>query len=61
VVDSDCRVHGVDNLWIAGCSVLPSSGQATPTFVAAALGIRLAQHLAVRHSVGAPSLNRTFS
>jgi choline dehydrogenase-like flavoprotein len=56
VVDSDCRVHGVDNLWIAGCSVLPSSGQASPTFVAAALGIRLARHLAVRHAVG-----RTFA
>lgn len=46
VVDPDCRVHGVANLWIAGSSVLPSSGQANPTFVAAALAIRLAKHLA---------------
>lgn len=46
VVDPQCRVHGVANLWIAGSSVLPSSGQANPTFVAVALAIRLANHLA---------------
>jgi choline dehydrogenase-like flavoprotein len=51
VVDCECRVHGVDNLWIAGSSVLPTSGQANPTFVAAALGIRLAETLA--HKAGA--------
>ena len=46
VVDANCRVHGIDNLYIAGSSVLPSSGQANPTFVAVALAFRLAAHLA---------------
>ncbi|MFI4928172.1 MAG: GMC oxidoreductase, partial [Burkholderiales bacterium] len=31
VVDADCRVHGVDNLYIASSSVFPTSGQANPT------------------------------
>jgi choline dehydrogenase-like flavoprotein len=46
VVDPNCRVHGTDNLYIASSSVFPSSGQATPTFVAVALAFRLAAHLA---------------
>lgn len=46
VVDRDCAVHGMDNLFVAGCAVLPTSGQANPTFDATALGIRLAGHLA---------------
>jgi choline dehydrogenase-like flavoprotein len=45
VVDANCRVHGVDNLFIAGSSVFPSSGQANPTLVAVALALRLAGHL----------------
>jgi choline dehydrogenase-like flavoprotein len=45
VVDADCKVHGIENLWIAGSSVLPTSGQANPTFIAVALGIRLARTL----------------
>ncbi len=48
VVDADCRVHGIENLWIAGSSVLPTSSQANPTFASAALGMRLAQHIARR-------------
>jgi choline dehydrogenase-like flavoprotein len=51
VVDADCRVHGLDNLFIAGASVLPTSGQANPTFAAVALGLRLAAHLAKRTGV----------
>ena len=31
VVDSDCRVHSVDNLFVAGSAVFPTSGQANPT------------------------------
>ncbi|NMN60002.1 choline dehydrogenase-like flavoprotein [Xanthobacter sp. SG618] len=46
VVDAQCRIYGVDNLFVAGSSVLPSSGQANPTFIAVALGLRLADHLA---------------
>lgn len=45
VVDRDCRVHGLENLYIAGGSVLPTSGQANPTLPAVMLGLRLADHL----------------
>lgn len=46
VVDRDCRVHGVKNLYLAGSAVFPSSGQANPTLLAVALAFRLASHLA---------------
>ena len=46
VVDSDLRVHGVDNLFIASSSVFRTSGEANPTFLAACLAVRLARHLA---------------
>ena len=45
VVDPDCKVHGVDNLYIAGPSVFPTSGCANPTLTIVALAIRLADHL----------------
>lgn len=46
VVDRDCRVHGTSNLFIASSSVFPTSGQANPTLLIAALSARLAAHLA---------------
>lgn len=46
VVDGDCRVHGVDNLFIASSSVLRTSAEANPTFTAVCLALRLAHHLA---------------
>ncbi|CCD95833.1 FAD dependent oxidoreductase [Bradyrhizobium sp. ORS 375] len=48
VVDPDCRVHGVDNLFIASSSVMPTSGQANPTLTILALALRLADHLHMR-------------
>ncbi len=48
VVDADCRVHGVGNLYIASTSVLRTSAEANPTFFAAALAVRLAHRLARR-------------
>lgn len=48
VVDSDCRVHGVANLYIAGSAVFPTSSQANPTLTIVALALRLAQHLRAR-------------
>ena len=45
VVDIDLRVHGSDNLYVAGAAVFPSTGHANPTFTAIALGQRLAAHL----------------
>jgi choline dehydrogenase-like flavoprotein len=48
VVDRDCAVHGVDNLYVAGGSVLPTSGHANPTLMMLALALRLADTLADR-------------
>ncbi len=46
VVDPDCRVHQIDNLYLAGASVFPTGGHANPTLPAVALALRLAEHLA---------------
>jgi choline dehydrogenase-like flavoprotein len=45
VVDANCRVHGVDNLFVASSSVFPTSGYANPTLTILALALRLADHL----------------
>jgi choline dehydrogenase-like flavoprotein len=45
VVDANCRVHGIENLYIAGSSVFPTSSWANPTFTLIALSLRLANHL----------------
>lgn len=45
VVDPNCRVHSVDNLYIAGCSVFPTYGLSNPTLTIVALAFRLAEHL----------------
>ncbi len=45
VVDAHCRVHGVENLYIAGSSVFPTYGANFPTLTIVALAIRLADRL----------------
>jgi len=50
VVDADCRVHGLDNLFIAGSSVFPTAGNDMPTLTVVALAHRLADHLKMRMS-----------
>lgn len=45
VVDRDCRVFGVENLFIAGSAVFPTGGWCNPTLTLLALGYRLADRL----------------
>jgi choline dehydrogenase-like flavoprotein len=48
VVDADCRVYGVDNLYIASSSVFPTSGLAPPTLTTLALAIRVCDRVKVQ-------------
>ncbi len=46
VVDSNCRVHTTDNLYVAGSSVFPAGGASNPTYTIVAMALRLGAHLA---------------
>jgi choline dehydrogenase-like flavoprotein len=48
VTDADARVHGLDNLHIAGSSLFSTSGHANPTYTIVQLALRLGDHLAAR-------------
>lgn len=45
VVDSDCKLHGVDNCYVASSAVFPTGGYANPTMTILALSLRLADKL----------------
>ena len=45
VVDPQCKVFGVENLWVGGSSVFPTAGHANPTMTLVALALRLADEL----------------
>jgi choline dehydrogenase-like flavoprotein len=45
IVNIDSRLHTVDNLYIAGCSVFPTGGFANPTLTIVAMALRLADYL----------------
>jgi choline dehydrogenase-like flavoprotein len=45
VVDAHCRVHSVDNLYVAGSSVFATGGHANPTMTIVAMALRLADRL----------------
>jgi choline dehydrogenase-like flavoprotein len=48
VVDENCRVHGVGNLYVAGSSVFPTGGTFNPSLTIVALALRLADHIKER-------------
>ena len=45
VVDENCRVHGIENLYVAGGSVFPTTGATMVTVNIVAMAVRLADHL----------------
>lgn len=45
VVDKNCKVHGYNNLYVAGSSVFTTGGASNPTLTIVALAARLADHL----------------
>lgn len=45
VVDSNCRVHGLDNLFIASSSTFPTASFANPTLTIVAFAVRVAEYL----------------
>lgn len=63
VLDSECRVHGTDNLFVADGSFMPTGGSVTPTWTIYANAFRVADGIAAQlgrtaHSTratGAPS------
>ena len=66
VVDSDLRVFGTDNLYVAGASTFPAIGAGNTTFPALALASRLVEHLGSRDGlddhfgIGKPTTNVGF-
>lgn len=45
VVNRDCQVHDVSNLYIGSCSVFPTSARSNPTLTALGLCLRIADRL----------------
>lgn len=45
VVDRNCKVFDVDNLYVTGSSVFPTTGHTNPTLNLIALALRLSDHL----------------
>jgi choline dehydrogenase-like flavoprotein len=59
VTDPNGRVHSVENVYIAGASLFPTSGCANPTFTIVALSIRLARHLREKVFAGMSGTSRS--
>lgn len=50
VVDTQLKVWGTQNLYVASTSTFPTSGQANPTYMLGLFAIRLAHHLLKNHA-----------
>jgi choline dehydrogenase-like flavoprotein len=57
VVNADCRIHGLANLYVAGSSVFSTGSHVNPTLTITALALRLAQHL--KRELSRPTLAAT--
>jgi choline dehydrogenase-like flavoprotein len=45
VVNSDCKIHGLENLYVAGSSCFPTGAAVNPTYTIVAISLRLSDHL----------------
>lgn len=45
VVDGDCKMHGLSNLYVGGSSVFATTGHPNPTYTIVQLALRLGDHL----------------
>lgn len=50
VVDTNCKVHGIDNLYLVDASIFPKSGGANPSLTIAANAVRVASEISKRLS-----------
>jgi choline dehydrogenase-like flavoprotein len=55
VLNTDCRSHEVDNLYVVDTSFFPSIGAVNPALTAMANALRVGDHLLERMSVGTPT------
>ena len=51
VVDKNCKVHGVENLYVASSAIFPTGGYANPTLTILAFAIRIADELKAQLTV----------
>lgn len=58
VVNTDCRLHSVDNVYVISTAVFPTGGHANPTLTMLALAKRLADRLRSERHVSTPPLRR---
>lgn len=56
VTDREGRVHGIENLYVAGSSLFPTGGWANPTLTILALALRTAERIAIGKATGATYL-----
>jgi choline dehydrogenase-like flavoprotein len=45
VVNDNCQVHGIHNLFIAGSACFPTAGAPNPTMTLIAMSLRLSDHI----------------
>lgn len=51
VVDANCKMHGIDNLYIAGSSCFTTGGAINPTLTVVAISLRLSDHIKAKMKV----------